>query len=108
MPDGFINVYKPADMTSHDVVAIIRKRLPRKTKVGHTGTLDPMACGVLSICVGSATRAAEYLESDSKSYRCELILGRITDTGDIWGEVIGGDPDAADGSAHRSRQVPPP
>ncbi|MBR5228541.1 MAG: tRNA pseudouridine(55) synthase TruB [Firmicutes bacterium] len=93
--DGFINFLKPAGMTSHDAVTAMR-RILRMKKIGHTGTLDPMACGVLSVCVGSATRAAEYLESDSKAYRCELILGRITDTGDIWGETVGGDPEAAE------------
>ena len=92
--DGFINFLKPAGMTSHDAVTAMR-RILRMKKIGHTGTLDPMACGVLSICVGNATRAAEYLESDSKSYRCELILGQVTDTGDIWGETVGGDSDAA-------------
>ena len=92
--DGFINLLKPAGMTSHDAVSAIR-RIFRMKKVGHTGTLDPMACGVLSICLGSGTRAAEYLESDDKAYRCELMLGTVTDTGDIWGNVTGGDPEAA-------------
>jgi len=93
--DGFINFLKPAGMTSHDAVTAMR-RILRMKKIGHTGTLDPMACGVLSICVGSATRAAEYLESDSKTYRCELVLGKVTDTGDIWGTFMGGDPAAAE------------
>ena len=88
MPDGFINVYKPADMTSHDVVAIIRKRLPRKTKVGHTGTLDPDATGVLPICVGKGTRLAEFFTPLSKVYLGEMTLGAVTTTQDISGEII--------------------
>lgn len=85
--DGFINLLKPAGMTSHDAVSALRRILCTK-KIGHTGTLDPMATGVLSMCVGQATRAAEYIECDKKSYRCELRLGLVTDTGDIWGAVI--------------------
>ena len=92
--DGCINLLKPAGMTSHDAVGAFR-RILRMKKIGHTGTLDPMACGVLCICAGKATRAAEYLESDEKSYRCELRLGMTTDTGDIWGDVTGGSPEAA-------------
>ncbi len=84
--DGIINLLKPAKMTSHDAVAVLR-RILRTKKIGHTGTLDPMAAGVLPVCVGKATRAAEYLESDTKKYRCELLLGAVSDTGDIWGTV---------------------
>lgn len=82
--NGFINLLKPAGITSHDAVWAIRRIFAIK-KTGHTGTLDPMAAGVLVVCAGSATRAAEYLESDDKEYRCELILGMTSDTGDIWG-----------------------
>lgn len=85
--DGFINLLKPAGMTSHDAVSALRRILCTK-KIGHTGTLDPMAAGVLSMCVGAATRAAEYVECDEKEYRCELLLGTVTDTGDIWGKAI--------------------
>ncbi len=88
--DGYINLLKPAGMTSHDAVAACR-RILRMKKIGHTGTLDPMACGVMCICAGKATRAAEYLESDRKSYRCELRLGITSDTGDIWGRISPGD-----------------
>ena len=84
--DGFINLLKPAGMTSHDAVSALR-RILRTKKTGHTGTLDPMAAGVLPVCAGRATRAAEYLEADRKRYRCELLLGAASDTGDIWGEV---------------------
>lgn len=93
--DGFINLLKPAGMTSHDAVASFR-RILRIKKIGHTGTLDPMACGVMCICVGRATRAAEYLESDRKTYRCEMKLGLTSDTGDIWGDVTEFDSAAAD------------
>lgn len=93
--DGFINLLKPAGMTSHDAVGAIR-RIFRQKKTGHTGTLDPKACGVLCICLGRATRAAEYLEGGHKFYRCELLLGVTTDTCDVWGSVTGGDPAAAD------------
>ncbi len=87
MIDGIINVYKPSDMTSHDVVAIMRKLLGIK-KIGHTGTLDPMAVGVLPVCIGKATRVMEYLDMDLKTYICTLRLGLITDTQDIWGQII--------------------
>ena len=86
--DGVLNLLKPAGMNSHDAVASVR-RLFRTKKVGHTGTLDPMAVGVLPICIGSATRAVEYLESDDKEYRCELLLGLNTDTCDVWGANTG-------------------
>lgn len=74
-------------MTSHDVVAFIRKKFDIK-KVGHTGTLDPMASGVLPICLGRATKISEYLLNDKKKYRCEMILGYNTDTQDKWGKRI--------------------
>lgn len=84
---GFLNIYKPQDFTSHDAVAVLRRRLPRKTKVGHTGTLDPQATGVLPICVGKATRLAEYFKPMYKVYLAELTLGAATDTYDAWGQV---------------------
>lgn len=92
--DGFINLLKPAGMTSHDAVSALR-RILRMKKIGHTGTLDPMAAGVLVMCVGAGTKAAEYLEADDKSYRCELLLGIETDTGDIWGNIINENKNAA-------------
>lgn len=88
MPNGFINVYKPENMTSHDVVAIIRRRLPKKTKVGHTGTLDPDATGVLPVCVGKATRLAEYFSDLPKVYLGEMTLGAVTSTQDSSGEIL--------------------
>lgn len=85
--DGILNINKPQNMTSHDVVAIARRALGIK-KIGHTGTLDPMATGVLPICIGRSTRIIEYLDMDMKKYRCTMILGMQTDTQDIWGEVL--------------------
>lgn len=83
--DGIININKPQNMTSHDVVRSLRRLLGMK-KIGHTGTLDPMATGVLPVCLGSATRITEYLDLDFKKYRCTMMLGVNTDTQDIWGE----------------------
>ena len=85
--DGILNVYKPQNMTSHDVVAIMRRVLGIK-KIGHTGTLDPMATGVLPVCVGRATKIIEYLDTDLKEYVCRAKLGVRTDTGDIWGKTL--------------------
>ena len=85
--DGIINVLKPAEMTSHDVVSFIRKNFNMK-KVGHTGTLDPNAAGVLPICVGKATRVAEYFNDFNKSYRGEVTLGSSTDTQDKYGNIL--------------------
>lgn len=85
--DGVLNINKPQNMTSHDVVAIVRRALQTK-KVGHTGTLDPMATGVLPICVGRATKIVEFLTNDSKTYRAEMTLGVSTDTEDCWGTII--------------------
>ncbi len=83
---GIINLNKPAGMTSHDCVSALR-RLTGVRRIGHTGTLDPMATGVLPLCIGSAARINEYLELDSKSYRCTVQLGVTTDTLDVWGQV---------------------
>lgn len=85
--NGILNIYKPAGMTSHDVVNIVRKVMGIR-RVGHTGTLDPMATGVLPVCVGAAARITEYLDMDFKTYRCTLQLGKTTDTQDIWGQTI--------------------
>ena len=87
MTDGIINLLKPAGMTSHDAVSFLR-RLTGEKHIGHTGTLDPMAVGVLPVCIGNATRIIEYLEFDRKCYRCELQLGVETDTQDVWGTVL--------------------
>ena len=84
---GIINLNKPQGMTSHDCVGMIR-RLTGIKKVGHAGTLDPMATGVLPVCVGRATRIMQYLDDETKEYICEMKLGLTTDTQDIWGEEI--------------------
>jgi len=86
--NGFLNIYKPAGYTSHDVVAVLRRHLPRKSKVGHTGTLDPQATGILPVCLGKATRLAEYFTALPKTYIGELTLGSSTSTYDKWGEVL--------------------
>ena len=85
--DGILNINKPADWTSHDAVKLLR-RVTGQKRIGHTGTLDPMATGVLPICFGPATRIMEYLDLDFKKYRCSLRLGIETDTLDIWGETL--------------------
>lgn len=84
---GVINIYKPEGLTSHDVVSKVRRKLGIK-RVGHTGTLDPMATGVLPICFGKATRIIEYYDNDWKTYIAKMRLGIITDTLDITGEII--------------------
>ncbi len=84
---GVLNILKPPHMTSHDVVAIARGVLGEK-KIGHTGTLDPMAAGVLVLCVGKATKIVEILQNDKKLYKCALVLGSSTDTQDAWGNVV--------------------
>lgn len=85
--DRIINILKPPNMTSHDVVGRLR-RLTRIKRIGHTGTLDPMAAGVLPVCIGKSTKIIEYFENDSKTYRCEMTLGASTDTEDAWGTVL--------------------
>jgi len=84
--DGILNVLKPPGMTSFDVVAYLRSLFKVK-KVGHTGTLDPAAAGVLPVCIGSATKASEFIMGQSKLYRVELILGLGTDTQDLTGRI---------------------
>lgn len=83
---GLINVLKPPGMTSHDVINYIR-RLYGLKKVGHTGTLDPAAAGVLPVCLGQATRIIEYL-ADDKEYRAEVAFGTKTSTGDAYGDIV--------------------
>lgn len=83
---GFLNVYKPKGITSHDVVSTIR-RVTKIKQIGHTGTLDPFAEGVLPICIGKATRLIEYLKDD-KAYIGTVKLGRSTTTYDTEGETV--------------------
>jgi len=83
---GFLNIYKPVGMTSHDVVAILR-RVSGIRQIGHTGTLDPFAEGVLPVCFGKSTRLIEYLEDD-KAYIGRFCFGKSTTTFDIEGDVV--------------------
>ena len=85
---GFYNINKPVGPTSHSVVYKIKRQLPgRKTKVGHAGTLDPFASGVLIVCVGGATRIAQYVQSQPKRYTADITLGKISTTADPEGEI---------------------
>lgn len=87
MTAGIINVLKPCGMTSHDVISFMRRVLNTK-KIGHSGTLDPDAAGVLPVFAGTATRLLEYALEDGKSYRAEITFGVKTDTGDDSGTVV--------------------
>ncbi|MBE0608598.1 MAG: tRNA pseudouridine(55) synthase TruB [Dehalococcoidia bacterium] len=84
---GLILIDKPAGWTSHDVVAKAR-RITGQRRIGHTGTLDPMATGLLVLCLGQATRLVEYLTGHDKRYTGEIVLGRTTTTDDAEGETI--------------------
>ena len=85
--NGIINVYKEPGFTSHDVVAKLRGILKQK-KIGHTGTLDPDAAGVLPVCLGNATRICDLLTDETKEYEALLRLGVTTDTYDLSGEAM--------------------
>ncbi|AUM96196.1 TPA: tRNA pseudouridine(55) synthase TruB [Clostridium botulinum] len=85
--DGVINVLKPKGITSFDVVRDIRK-IAKIKKVGHTGTLDPLASGVLPVCIGKATKIVDYIMEGTKTYRVEMKLGTTTDTYDREGTVL--------------------
>lgn len=87
MNDGILIIDKPKGITSHDVVAKVRKALKTK-KVGHTGTLDPLATGVLIVCVEKATKLVNHLICENKTYEVEMKFGIKTDTGDITGNMI--------------------
>lgn len=85
--NGILNIDKPQGITSHDVVDIVRKIFPG-IKVGHTGTLDPIATGVLPICIGKATKLSDELLSENKVYKVKMLLGVETDTYDITGKIV--------------------
>ncbi|MFQ5879497.1 MAG: tRNA pseudouridine(55) synthase TruB [Dehalococcoidia bacterium] len=114
---GILNVHKPRGWTSFDVVALVR-RLSGVRRVGHAGTLDPAATGVLPVCLGQATRLAEYLMAATKTYRAQVQLGVATDTYDAEGaDTFDGDPSgltptdvegALASFRGRIRQAPPP
>ena len=84
---GVLNVLKPPGMTSHDVVDFVRGLVGRRTKVGHAGTLDPAAAGVLALCLGGATKLVEYIMAGDKAYRAEIALGVATDSLDTDGTI---------------------
>lgn len=86
--NGFLNLNKPTGRTSSDLVVFVRKRLPKGTAVGHGGTLDPEASGVLPVCVGSATRLFDYIVDKQKTYVARILLGVETDTQDATGQVV--------------------
>lgn len=87
MVHGIINIHKEKGFTSHDVVAKLRGIIGQK-KIGHTGTLDPDATGVLPVCLGKATKLCDMLTDKSKTYETVLLLGKVTDTQDITGTVL--------------------
>lgn len=87
MISGILNINKPSGITSHDVVKVIRK-IFKGQKIGHTGTLDPLASGVLPICIGKATKLSDILTAKDKKYRVKCLLGVETDTYDITGKVV--------------------
>jgi len=84
---GFLNINKPEGMTSYDVIRKIKPLLPHKTKIGHLGTLDPMAGGVLPLALGSATRVIPFIKNEDKTYLATVTLGAVSDTLDAWGQV---------------------
>ena len=88
--NGFLCVLKPPGMTSSDVVVRVRRRLPKGTKVGHAGTLDPEAAGVLPLMIGKASRLFDYLVEKEKVYIAELKPGYATDTQDAHGSIVAG------------------
>jgi tRNA pseudouridine55 synthase len=92
--EGVLLINKPADWTSHDVVAKLRKVLKTR-RIGHTGTLDPFATGVLVVCVNRATRLVQFLTADEKEYVATMRLGVMTDTGDFTGTPVGEAKDAS-------------
>ena len=87
MINGILNIYKEKGYTSHDVVARLRGIFGQK-KIGHTGTLDPDAEGVLPVCLGRATKVCDLLTDKDKTYEAVLLLGKETDTQDITGTVL--------------------
>lgn len=96
MTDGFLNLLKPPGMTSSDAVVMVRRTLPKGVKVGHMGTLDPEAAGVLPIGIGTATRLFDYVSDKEKTYRAEVCVGTATDTQDATGAVTQRGPGATE------------
>jgi len=84
---GFFNIDKPPGITSFDVIRQLKRKLPPRSKLGHLGTLDPMAAGVLPIAAGNATRVIKYIEKSQKEYIASAVLGAVSDTQDAWGNI---------------------
>ncbi len=84
---GFLNINKPEGMTSYDVIRKVKPLFPHKTKIGHLGTLDPMASGVLPLALGNATRVIPFIENENKTYLATMNLGAVSDTLDAWGQI---------------------
>jgi tRNA pseudouridine55 synthase len=101
---GLLNIAKPAGPTSHDVVDLLRRRIGRGVKVGHAGTLDPFAEGVLVLCLGAATRLADYIQAQPKRYEATITLGATSDTDDPTGHIAPV-PGAAAPPVERVREV---
>ena len=99
--EGILPLFKPAGLTSHDCVFKLRKILKTK-KVGHTGTLDPDVTGVLPICIGKATKVAEYITDAGKAYEGEVTIGFSTTTEDASGEMVEKKSGRSDYSARRN------
>ncbi|MBQ3575098.1 MAG: tRNA pseudouridine(55) synthase TruB [Clostridia bacterium] len=93
--NGFLIANKPTGITSSNLVVFVRKRLPRGTAIGHGGTLDPEASGVLPMCIGSATRLFDYIIDKKKTYIAEMQLGVVTDTQDATGNIVSESPVSA-------------
>ncbi|MEN6326307.1 MAG: tRNA pseudouridine(55) synthase TruB [Syntrophomonas sp.] len=89
---GFLNINKPQGPTSFDIIRKLKKVFPRKTKLGHLGTLDPMAQGVLPAAIGQATKIIPYIEDEYKEYVTTMVLGGNSDTQDAWGNITLGPP----------------
>src|SRR5438034_9568573 len=102
--DGALIIDKPAGLTSHDVVARVRKIIGEK-RVGHTGTLDPFATGVLVVLVGRATRLAQFLSGADKEYEAVIRLGYATDTGDVTGRRLEGPNGALTAETQRTQSL---
>ncbi len=86
--NGIVIVNKPKGITSYDVIRFFKRTFRLKEKIGHAGTLDPLACGVLIVCIGKATRASSLFMKMEKEYEARLLLGVVTDTDDMDGQVI--------------------
>ena len=105
MLNGFFVIDKPVGVTSHDIVAMVRRAIGQK-KVGHTGTLDPFATGVLPVAVGEGTKTIQFLDESEKEYRAVLRLGIATDTQDLTGQVLSERPWSHLGACDLERLVP--